>query len=72
MTTEDGQRVVGVNPTPFINRSQVRRFLLEYSRTHRAHKWSRVSEQTLISISEQARLACIMHVNRMPSSGKTL
>lgn len=62
----------GVNPTPFINRAHVRQFLLEQSALMRAHRWTRVSEQTLINLSETVRRAGIAHIKSMPSKGKTL
>lgn len=57
--------------TPFINRSAVRRFLLERAES-RAHKFERVSEDTLRQINELVRSWCINHVARFPSKGKTL
>lgn len=61
-----------LNPTVFINRAAVRDFLLEYAREKRTHKFSRVSEETLVEISEQVRLFCIARVGRLPSKGKTI
>ena len=61
-----------MNKTPFINRSEVKKFLLEYSTTNKYHKFTRVSEQTLIDISESVRQKCIAHVRSFPSKGKTL
>jgi hypothetical protein len=61
-----------LNPTRFLCRAQVRNFLLEYARENRAHKYSRVSEDTLIEINEQVRYFLIARVRRLPSKGKTI
>lgn len=58
--------------TQFINKSHVRKFLLEYAAQNRAHKWTRVSQETLDNINERVRFFCIDHVKRAPSVGKTL
>lgn len=64
-------RPASLNPTRFLNRSEVREFILETAKT-RAHKFTRVSEETLVHINEVVRTACIGVVKRAPSKGKTL
>ena len=61
-----------LNPTQFINRAAVRDFLLEYARANRAHKFERVSSETLQAINEAVRQQMIAHVRRLPSKGKTI
>jgi hypothetical protein len=58
--------------TLLINREHVRRFLLETAKARRAHKFSRVSEETIRLANEMLRHWCVSHVNRMPSKGQTL
>ena len=58
--------------TPFLCRAQVRKFLLEQAAKTRAHKYTRVSEQTLIEINERVRQMCISKVTCLPSMGKTI
>jgi len=66
-------RVVSrINRTRFLNRAQVRRFLLDWAKGTRAHKFTRVSEETLITINELVRQWCVNHVRRLPSKGKTI
>ncbi len=62
----------GINPTPFINRSAVKTFLLEYAEHNRAHKFRRVSLETLRDINESVRQLMIARVRRLPSKGKTI
>lgn len=73
---EDGgtpkTRPRALNPTRFLCREEVRKFLLEYAQENRAHKWDRVSEETLVALNEIVRAAAIGHVKRAPSKGKTL
>ena len=61
-----------LNPTPFLNRSRVRKFLLEQAARTRAHKYTRVSEQTLIELNETVRRQCIARVAQLPSMGKRI
>jgi hypothetical protein len=61
-----------INPTPFLNRAKVKSFLLEHAHQTRAQKFTRVSSETLIHLNEIVHQACISHVSRMPSKGKTL
>ena len=55
-----------------INQSNVRRLLLEQASQTRAHKFTRVSKDTLIAANEAARQWCVNRVKAMPSAGKTL
>lgn len=55
-----------------INREHTRQFLLATAKKNRAHKFTRVSEETLRLANEMLRQWCIGHVNRMPSKGRTL
>jgi hypothetical protein len=61
-----------LNATPFLCRAKVRKFLLEQAARTRAHKYTRVSEQTMIEANEVVRQWCISRIGRMPSMGKTL
>ncbi|MGO8839485.1 MAG: hypothetical protein ACLP7I_12140 [Limisphaerales bacterium] len=61
-----------VKPTPFLCRSAVRKFLLEHAGKTRAHKFNRVSEDTLLAINELVRRHCVTIVSQLPSKGKTI
>ena len=61
-----------LNPTRFLNRSAVRSFLLETAAQTRAHKFSRVSEATLVEINARVMTKCLELVRTAPSRGKTL
>ena len=61
-----------VNPTPFLCRSAVRKFLLEQAANTRAHKFKRVSEDTLLALNELVRRHCVSLVSQLPSKGKTI
>jgi hypothetical protein len=71
-----GERVSGrartLNPTPFLCRAAVRSFLLEHAEATRAHKFARVSGQTLQEINEEVRLLLMRRVRQLPSKGKTI
>jgi hypothetical protein len=58
--------------TPFINQSSCKKFLLEHAAKTRAHKFTRVSSDTLSKLNEAVRNTMINHVQSMPSCGKTL
>jgi hypothetical protein len=60
-----------LNSTPLLNRKAVRALLLQLSRK-RAHKFTRVSNATLEMINARVKVACMDHVGRVPSMGKTL
>ncbi len=61
-----------MNPTPLLNRKAVRTRLLELAARRRAHKFTRVREETLVMLNARLNLACLEHVSRQPSMGKTL
>ena len=61
-----------LNPTPFLCRAHVRKFLLEQAARTRAHKYTRVSEQTMIEINEMVRRYCVHRIAALPSLGKTI
>lgn len=65
-------RLRALNPTRFLCRSEVRKFLLEHARSTRTHKFDRVSEETLVAINERVRAVMIEQVHRLPSKGKTI
>lgn len=66
------KRARAPKPYAFINEREVRKFLLEQSVRTRAHKYTRVSPQTLIELNEHVRQWCIGRVVRLPSMGKTI
>lgn len=74
MNDENGQEKMGsVNPTRLLNRMAVRALMLEAAKEARPfHRFSRVSEATLINLNEIVRKAAIAHVKSMPSKGRTL
>jgi len=57
---------------PLLNRSAVRQYLLDQAKKTRAHKYTRVSEDTLIAANEHLRQWLNARVRQMPSMGKTL
>jgi hypothetical protein len=62
-----------VNSMPFINRTNIRNFLLEHAKATRPHnKFNRVSEETLRDIHESVRQMLIARVHRTPSKGRTM
>jgi len=65
-------KCVPVPKTPLINREHVRQFLLDQAGKTRAHRYTRVSEDTLIAANEHLRHFLVQHVAKMPSMGKTL
>jgi hypothetical protein len=52
--------------------SQVKKFILEFAAANRAHKYTRVSQETLDRVEAAARSACKAIVTQAPSKGKTL
>lgn len=66
------ERPRSLNETRFLNRAAVREFLLEYAAQTRAHKFTRVSAETLRAVNEAARQCCVSTVKRLPSKGKTI
>lgn len=67
------EKLHAINPTPFLCRSAVRELLLELAKRERPfHKFTRVSEETLITANEHLRVYLIGVVKRLPSKGKTI
>ncbi len=63
---------LSLNCTRFLNRSAVREFLLEHAKQTRAHKYTRVSEETLIEANEVVRQWVVRKVSSLPSCGRTI
>lgn len=55
-----------------ISPSKVKKYILEYAANNRAHKFSRVSQETIDRVEAAARSACKAIVTQAPSKGKTL
>jgi predicted neutral ceramidase superfamily lipid hydrolase len=55
-----------------INKSQVKKYLLSFAEANRAHKFNRVSQETMDRVEAAARSACKAIVTQAPSKGKTL
>lgn len=58
--------------TTLINRSKVKRYILDYASENRAHKFTRVSQEALDKVEAAARSAARSIVTSAPSKGKTL
>jgi hypothetical protein len=61
-----------LSPTKFLCRKACREFLLEEAKGNRAHKFSRVSMETLRGLNELVRQAMVSMVKRVPSKGQTI
>lgn len=61
-----------MNPTPLLNRAQVRCLALELSQSTRAGKFRRVSGRFLERINDRLRALVAQEVRSHPSLGKTL
>lgn len=72
ITEAEAVKLCSSNPTPFLNRAEVKRFLLEFAAHNRAHKFTRVSAETLVKLNEAVRSAAISHIKSLPSAGKTI
>jgi hypothetical protein len=55
-----------------INKSKVKKYILEFAATNRAHKFSRVSQESIDRVEAAARAAAKAIVTSAPSKGKTL
>jgi hypothetical protein len=55
-----------------INKSKVKKYILEFAATNRAHKFSRVSQESIDRVEAAARAAAKSIVTSAPSKGKTL
>ena len=65
--------VGGLNQTPFINRSKVKSFALDFAQTQpRTKKHTRVSSEFLQRINDRVRNAIISEVKDQATKGKTL
>jgi hypothetical protein len=54
------------------NKTKVKKYILEYAANNRAHKFTRVSQETLDRVEAAARAACKAIATSAPSKGKTL
>jgi hypothetical protein len=61
-----------INATPFINRAACKSFLLEHAAATRAHKFHRVSSETLREINDAVRAVMTGKIRALPSKGKTI
>jgi hypothetical protein len=59
-------------PLKFINASKCKKFALEFAKANRAHKFTRVGEDFLVSCDNAVRNHIQSRVNGHPSVGKTL
>jgi len=55
-----------------INKSKVKKYILEFAEANRAHKFSRVSQEAMDKVEAAVRSACKAIVTSAPSKGKTL
>lgn len=58
--------------TTLINKSKVKRYILDFASENRAHKFTRVSQEALDKVEAAARAAAKSIVTSAPSKGKTL
>ena len=65
--------IAGLNLTPFINRSKVKSFALDFAQTQiRTKKHTRVSSEFLQRINDRVRNVIISEVKDQATKGKTL
>jgi hypothetical protein len=55
-----------------ISPSKVKRFILDYAKDNRSHKFTRVSQDAIARVEAAARSAAKQIVTSAPSKGKTL
>ena len=55
-----------------INKSKVKKYILEFAEANRAHKFTRVSQEAIDRVEAAARAAAKAIVTSAPSKGKTL
>ena len=55
-----------------INKSKVKRYILDYAANNRSHKFTRVSQEAIDRVEAAARSAAKAIVTSAPSKGKTL
>ena len=58
--------------TTLINKSKVKKYILEFAEANRAHKFTRVSQEAIDRVEAAARAAAKSIVTSAPSKGKTL
>jgi hypothetical protein len=58
--------------TTLINKSKVKKYILEFAEANRAHKFTRVSQEAIDRVEAAARCAAKAIVTSAPSKGKTL
>jgi len=71
--SEENDSVTAINTTPFINRSKVKKFAIQFAQQQiRTKNHSRVSVSFLERINDRVRNMIIDEVKRQPTVGKTL
>ena len=55
-----------------INKSKVKKYILEFAEANRAHKFTRVSQEAIDRVEAAALAAAKAIVTSAPSKGKTL
>lgn len=55
-----------------INKSKVKRYILDFASENRSHKFTRVSQDAIDMVEAAARAAAKAIVTSAPSKGKTL
>ena len=58
--------------TSLVNKTKVRRYVLDFAAGSRAHKFTRVSQGAIDKVEAAARQAARALVTTAPSKGKTL
>jgi len=58
--------------TTLLNKSKVKKYILEFAEANRAHKFTRVSQEAIDRVEAAARSAARSIVTSSPSKGKTL
>jgi len=74
-TSQDGAEPVLRVPkfkSGLISKSKVRRFILDYAKVKRAHKFSRVSDDVYFQAEASLKRWCQQRVADQPSAGKTI
>jgi hypothetical protein len=57
---------------PLLNRTEVRRRMLEYAKANRAHQFTRVSKRTIENMEASVEAMIRHNVQSAPSKGMTL
>lgn len=66
------ERIVVTRNRRLTSPTNIKKFLLEYAKDHRAHKFTRVSKARLDEAEANMRLWCERVVTAAPSCGQTL